>query len=83
MKILLLLTLLQLDTLPPKEALFASIDSFYAIQTQAELLEYQESRKGEWLKFLPSVGITYTLDGQPRPSIGYSTNIIYSAKKVR
>ncbi len=83
MKILLLLTFVPSDSLPPLEVLYASIDSFYAVKTQAELAEYQISKKGEWLKYVPTVGLTYTLDGKPRPAISFSSSVIYRAKKDR
>ncbi len=83
MKILLLLTFMHADSLPPLEVLYASIDSFYAVKVQAELAEYQISKKGEWLKYVPTVGLTYTLDGRPRPAISFSSSVIYRAKKGR
>jgi hypothetical protein len=64
-----------------KETLFTKIDSAYAAKTQTQLLEFSDSKKGEWLKYLPTVGLTYTLDGKPRPSINYSTTLLYRATK--
>ena len=81
LKLLLINTLFQVDTLPPKEALFASIDSFYQLQTQKELLEFQTSKKGNWLKYLPSLGMTYTLDGKLRPVISFNSSILFRSKK--
>lgn len=77
------LSLLSIDTLPPKAALLQAIDSFYQVQTESQLLEYQTSKKGEWLKYLPTVGLTYTLDGKPRPTISFSSSLLYRAKKDR
>jgi len=83
MKTFLLLAFLQLptDSLPAREVLYQSIDRFYGQQTRAELLEYQESTRGDWLKYLPTLGITYTVEGAPRPMISYSTTVLYAAKK--
>ena len=82
MKFLLLLSfIVPNDTLPSTADLFVSIQTYYLAQSKAELLEYQESKKGEWLKYVPDVGMTYTVAGQPRPSVSFSTNIIYRAKK--
>jgi hypothetical protein len=67
--------------IPDKETLFTKIDSTYATKTQTQLLEFTDSKKGEWLKYLPTVGLTYTLDGKPRPSINYSTTLLYRATK--
>ncbi|MCB0632272.1 MAG: hypothetical protein R2824_34755 [Saprospiraceae bacterium] len=72
-----------LDTLPPPPVLNQSIDTFYARQTHLQLLEFRESKKGEWLKFLPNLGITYTVTGQPRPSISLSSGILYQVKKAK
>lgn len=73
--------MLTTDSLPPTNQLLASIESFYQIKTEAELLEYQTSQKGEWLKYLPTVGIQYTIEGKPRPTLSFSSSILYRAKK--
>ncbi len=82
--LILILALLPTDTLPEKSVLLNAIDSFYQVQTTAQLLEYQSSKKGEWLKYLPTVGMTYTLDGKPRPTISLSSTLLYSTapKKI-
>jgi hypothetical protein len=72
-----------IDTLPDLPSLHASIDAYYSTQAQTQLLEFQDAKKGEWLKFLPNLGITYTVDGQPRPSISISSAILYQAKKAK
>ena len=71
----------QSDTLPPLEKLYESIQIYYQQQANAQLLEYQASTKGEWLKYVPNVGMTYTVAGQPRPAVSFSTGIIYTARK--
>jgi len=77
------LSLFSIDTLPPKATLLHAIDSFYQIQTASQLLEYQTCKKGEWLKYLPTVGLAYTLDGKPQPTISFSSSLLYRAKKDR
>ncbi|MEM1325920.1 MAG: hypothetical protein AAGI23_08200 [Bacteroidota bacterium] len=81
-KVLLLASLLSYstDSLPDLSILHASIESYYQAQTEAELIEYQENAKGDWLKYLPSVGVNYALvargDGfatAPRPTVSYNT----------
>ncbi len=67
--------------LPPLGELYTSIDSFYAAETHANLLEFQEGRKGEWLKYVPDIGLTYTVAGDPRPSVSFNTGILYQAKR--
>lgn len=69
--------------LPPLGELYASIDSFYAAEVHANLLEFREDRKGEWLKYVPNVGMTYTVTGAPRPSVSFNTGILYQAKRDR
>ena len=69
--------------LPPLGELYVSIDSFYAVEVHANLLEFQEDRKGEWLKYMPNVGLTYTVAGDPRPSVSFSTGVLYQAKRDR
>lgn len=69
--------------LPPLGELYVSIDSFYAVEVHANLLEFQEDRKGEWLKYVPNVGLTYTVAGDPRPSVSFSTGVLYQAKRDR
>ncbi|MCB0594828.1 MAG: hypothetical protein H6557_31520 [Lewinellaceae bacterium] len=71
------------QNLPPLADLYASIDSFYAEEAHANLLEFQEDRKGEWLKYVPNVGLTYTLAGAPRPSVSFNTGVLYQAKRDR
>jgi hypothetical protein len=73
----------QSDSLPPTAILHHHIDSFYAEKTQWQLLEFKNSKKGEWLKFLPNLGITYTVNGRPRPGISLSSGILYQAQKAK
>ncbi|MCO6493556.1 MAG: hypothetical protein J5I98_34365 [Phaeodactylibacter sp.] len=67
--------------LPPLGELYAAIDSFYAAETHASLLEFREDKKGEWLKYIPNVGLTYTITGNPRPSASFNTGVLYQAKR--
>ena len=69
------------DTLPTLPRLHAAVDSFHAHAARADLLEFQESRRGNWLKYLPALGLAYTPTGAPRPGLSYSTTVIYQAKK--
>ncbi|WP_245550161.1 hypothetical protein [Haliscomenobacter hydrossis] len=69
------------DSLPPLPFLHAAIDTFHAHTARADLLELQESRRGNWLKYLPTLGLAYTPSGAPRPGLSYSTAVIYQAKK--
>ncbi len=81
----LILTLLTLttDTFPSEASLLASVDRFHARQLEAELTEYHDSRKNDWLRFLPNVGITYDLQGRPRPAIGLNTALQHQVARTR
>ena len=79
--LLLLLSLQSIDTLPPVEQLYSCLESYHQSLLESELAEYQETTKGEWLKYIPSVGVTYTINNKPRPSVSFSTSTIYQARK--
>lgn len=74
------------DTLPETTDLFASLEKYYSQKLQAELAEFNVSEKKRWMKYLPNVGLGYNLtttnEGQLtsklRPTLSYSTNIIYA-----
>ena len=66
------------DSLPTNAELFASLRSFHAETSNARTAEYNAKEKNAYLKYLPSLGIQYNLQGQPRPSIGYNFNSIYT-----
>ena len=83
MKILLLCTFFALDTLPPESHLMAALDSFYQLQIESELAELEIKQKKKWLKYLPTVGLTYTLDGKPRPAVSWSSTLLYSSQKEK
>ena len=72
---------IQKDTLPPDAILYQSLEKYYEQKTAAELTEFQENQKGEWLKYLPNLGVSYTFDNKPRPSASISSSTIYNAKK--
>lgn len=69
------------DSLPATTTLYESLATYYEQKTVAELAEFQETRKGEWLKYLPNLGVSYTFDNKPRPSASISSSTIYNAKK--
>ena len=81
MKILLLFVFFATDSLPQESQLFAAMESFYQLQLESELAEFETTQKMKWLKYLPTVGVTYTLDGKPRPAISWSSTLLYSNQK--
>lgn len=94
MKILLLIAHLHLaDTLPPADQLHNALDTFLTHQLAAQLAEFDESKKGNWLYYLPSVGIGYTpiaksgpdgdlrFDNAPRPTLSFSLGQVLNARR--
>ena len=81
MKTLLLISFFFLDSLPPESQLYAALDEYYQQQITADIMEHQSTTKKQWLKYLPSVGLSYNLKGQPRPTVSWSSNLIYTSFK--
>jgi hypothetical protein len=71
------------DTLPTQKVLEASIDSFFAQKANIEITEFQTTNKFDWMKWLPSVGVGYALDGRPRPVANYSLDRFYTNFKTK
>lgn len=69
------------DSLPSETQLISALESFYQLQVESELAELEDFQKKKWLKYLPTVGLTYTLDGKPRPAISWSSTLLYSSQK--
>lgn len=78
------------DSLPASNLLFEALDTFHAHQLAADLAEFEESNQGNWMTYLPSAGIGYapiynaaenSFAAKPRPSISWSINQIFTAKK--
>ncbi|MCB0517314.1 MAG: hypothetical protein H6577_27025 [Lewinellaceae bacterium] len=93
MKLLLLIVHLQLaDTLPPADQLHQALGTFLDRQLEAQLAEFDASKKGNWLHYLPSVGIGYTpiakggsdgsfrFNNEPRPTVSFSLSQVLIAR---
>jgi hypothetical protein len=48
---------------------------------EADMTELEFSNKGEWLKYLPNLGVIYTVAGEPRPAVSTSTSVFYQANR--
>lgn len=84
MKILLLYFFcLPQDSLPPQSQLMTTLESFYQLKIQSELTEIDTKQKMKWLKYLPTIGVTYTLEGKPRPAISWSSTLLYTSQKEK
>lgn len=78
------------DSLPATNLLFEALDTFHAHKLAADLAEFEESNQGNWMNYLPSAGIGYapvynasenSFTAKPRPSVSWSINQIFTAKK--
>ncbi len=79
--------------LPAADSLHAALDTFLDRQLAAQLAEFDESKKGNWLYYLPSVGIGYTpiaksgpdgdirFDNAPRPTLSFSIGQVLNARR--
>lgn len=79
--------------LPAADSLHAALDTFLDRQLAAQLAEFDESKKGNWLYYLPSVGIGYTpiaksgpdgdirFDNAPRPTLSFSLGQVLTARR--
>lgn len=63
--------------LPGLGDLMTSIDEYWNIEKEARIKQFEVMEQKPWTKFLPSVGVAYNLQGQPRPSVSISLNKIY------
>ncbi len=72
---------LKTQDLPADSILYNSLVDFYKRQMEAELKVYQVKTKYKWAKYMPTVGVTYTVNGHPRPSLSYNPLSIIRAKE--
>jgi hypothetical protein len=80
-----------LDTLPPAAQLHAALSAHQASQLAADLAEFDDATPSQWMNYVPSLGIGYSLatdkEGKittkPRPSISFSLSQIFNARRQR
>lgn len=84
MKNLLLITICyfisQFETnaqLPETTELFAALRQHHHKRSEAFTAEYRTADGVKWMRWVPSVGIMYNLQGQPRPAVNFSIDRIY------
>jgi len=73
----------QANDFPPTDSLIQSIKNHHHEIEKAINLKYVESKKGEWIKWLPAIGIGYTPNGSPRPTASYSLATVLNIKKAK
>lgn len=66
------------DSLPEQSELFDALRRFHDATIEASCIEYRASERKRWMKWFPSLGLSYNLQGQPRPTIGYGLGQIYT-----
>ena len=67
--------------LPHDSILIKSLKVFYEAERSAQITPYEIQESKPWIKYLPSVGVAYNLQGQPRPSLSYSPLSVLESKK--
>jgi hypothetical protein len=65
------------DTLPPRQDLFNSLRTFHNEKAEAITTEFKVSEKYRWMKWMPSLGVAYNLQGEPRPALSFSLSQVY------
>lgn len=76
------------DSLPSPETLFASLRAYHTAQTDSRSAEFKIQEKLDWMKYLPSVGLSYTLGTRNgeltqrlRPNLNFSFSQIFNSKR--
>ncbi|MCF8247693.1 MAG: hypothetical protein K9J37_21670 [Saprospiraceae bacterium] len=71
------------DTLPPAAELHAALSTHQKLQLAAALAEFDDATPGQWMNYVPAVGIGYNLQVQPRPTISFSLAQVLTARRQR
>ncbi|MEZ4961949.1 MAG: hypothetical protein R2830_19130 [Saprospiraceae bacterium] len=71
------------DTLPPASELHQSLAIHHQRLTMAALAEFDGAGPKQWMNYVPSVGIGYNLQGQPRPTMSFSLTQVFNAQRQR
>lgn len=66
------------DSLPARPTLFESLRTYHTEKAAATTTEYQTVEKYRWMKWMPSVGIGYNLQGAPVPTLSFSLGQVYA-----
>lgn len=69
--------------LPPDSILFQSLATYHQSLVSAQLAEFEISAKGNWMNYIPSLGIGYAPTGEPRPTMSFSLSQILTAQRNR
>jgi hypothetical protein len=72
-----------LDSLPPDSILYKNLATYHQSLVTAQLSEFEISAKGNWMNYVPSVGVGYAPSGEPRPTMSFSLSQIFTAQRNR
>jgi hypothetical protein len=67
-----------LDSLPPDSILYKNLATYHQSLVTAQLSEFEISAKGNWMNYVPSVGVGYAPSGEPRPTMSFSLSQIFT-----
>lgn len=68
---------------PPDPDLYDSLRKYHFKNAMIEIEKIDEVKKDDWMNFVPSVGIGYNLQGNPRPTLSYSLSSILNLRKQK
>ncbi len=63
------------------DSLCTCVRQRHTLLLEAELEVLNVSTKGQWLKYLPNVGVTYDISGRPRPAVSTNSSTFYTARR--
>lgn len=66
---------------PSLDSLCSCVRHRYTLLLDVELQALATTRRGQWIKYLPNLGITYDIAGRPRPAISTNSSILYTARR--
>ncbi|MCF8247290.1 MAG: hypothetical protein K9J37_19745 [Saprospiraceae bacterium] len=79
------------NQLPSADSLHAALTQYHQRLTAATLAEFDDATPGQWMNYVPSVGIGYNLatdaegriTSKPRPAISFSLAQVLTARRQR
>ena len=69
--------------LPPLSDLESTLTTFIEIERDAQIRKFDDVKSSDWQDALPSVGLAYTPNGDPRPALSWSPLQILDRKEQK
>ncbi len=77
--------------IPPPDSLHASLTAHQTRHLDATLAEFDDSAPGQWMNYVPTIGIGYNLasaaegriSSKPRPTLSFSLAQVFTARRQR